>query len=335
MPNNGLFSTQGPVLFGQVREDAGVELEMMRRAVEGSGCALVIASGGCTALSLLGEGRVHVDAIDINQAQVALVELKARLFSDKGFDEARHACCTLNNCGVVDRRLEQLAKLFFLGVHSRAETEEFLSLSDISQQQEFYRERWDTWRWRLSTGIAFNRRFLSLARFAGAMKLVPLDFADAMRARFERALTGFPNATNPYVWQTFFNRYPANEEGMPLYLQRARADKMLKNLDGGLRLVCRDVSEHLSDPESTARYDFVALSNVLELLPAEYALQLRSHLISATKPGALILVRSIFPRQSHYFESGDGLAYSGELSQLAESIDRSLFCNFMEVYRRN
>lgn len=330
-----LFPEYGPVMFGQVREDAGVEVELLR-SLRKARSAFAIASGGCTLFSLLGEAGVRVDALDISRAQVALVERKARLFMDKSFDDARKECIELNNCGTVDQKLQMLTKLFFLGVHSRKETEIFLSMNDTAEQQRFYTDSWDNWQWRTATSVAFSKQFLAMSRFGNAMQLVPDNFADAMRSRFHRAFTAFPNRTNPYLWQTFFNKYnEAGDDALPLYLQSARANTMIKNMRTAMSLLCGDLYSFFDDAENKEQYDFVALSNVLELLPAEYAARLAWKLVERTSKEGLIVVRSIFPRNTRHFPDHiEGLTYDPQLSAQAEARDRSLFCNFIEVYRR-
>jgi hypothetical protein len=61
------------ILFGQAREDADVELALVETLREPQHI-FVIASGGCTALSLLtaSAAKVSVSAVDINPAQVFL-----------------------------------------------------------------------------------------------------------------------------------------------------------------------------------------------------------------------------------------------------------------------
>src|SRR5262245_47157465 len=62
------------VHFAQIREDGRLE---RRLAVRHRPARIVcVASGGCTALSLLSDGVEAVHAVDANPAQCALVELR-------------------------------------------------------------------------------------------------------------------------------------------------------------------------------------------------------------------------------------------------------------------
>lgn len=68
------------VAFSQVREDPAIELEVVERIAHARGRpvrVLLVASGGCTALSLLASPAVaQIVAVDASPAQLHLVELK-------------------------------------------------------------------------------------------------------------------------------------------------------------------------------------------------------------------------------------------------------------------
>ncbi len=78
------------IAFSQVREDPLVEEAVVRDAAQRSGApvrVLLVASGGCTALSLLRLPEVaHIDLLDPNPAQLHLVELQAKALELGGHD---------------------------------------------------------------------------------------------------------------------------------------------------------------------------------------------------------------------------------------------------------
>lgn len=222
-----LFHSQGRLMFGQVREDAAVDLFLVKQ-IQSPKRLFVIASGGCTALSLLTIDGCNIDALDISQAQIALVELKVTLIKQLGHAAAKDACISdarsyvqqvssmlspqtkrffearldslksgLNNCGWVDQRMHQLTNLFYLFVHNRQETEYFLKLDDIEKQRNFYKNDWCNWQWQLTMKVAFSRLFLTLAHGKAAETLVPDDFSKIMEGRLVRAFVDFANAANP------------------------------------------------------------------------------------------------------------------------------------------
>lgn len=359
-----LFHKQGRLMFGQVREDAAVDLFLVNQ-LQSPSRLFVVASGGCTALSLLSVGSCSIDALDISQAQIALVELKAKLFKHLGYATAKQACISearnycaqvnvhlsppaaqyfsahresikngLNNCGWVDSRMHQLTKLFYLFVHSIEETKLFLGLDDVAEQRIYFKERWCNWQWKLAMKIAFSKLFLTLAHGRAAEKLVPDDFSKIMEARLVRVFTDFSNATNPYLWQAFFAQYNTSNAALPPYLQDEYGPLIEANI-ANLNLVCEDTIAWL-EKQPARSIDYFGLSNILELLPPEYAAKLQDQIGRCGCPGAIVCVRSIFKRRTAVFDTNVescGLVFDGTLSDRAEKIDRSLFCNFYEIYR--
>ena len=70
--------------FAQVREDAHLDLDVVRSVGEGARVAMV-ASGGCTAALLAGVRNIaHVHLVDPHPAQLALTRLKLRLLETTG-----------------------------------------------------------------------------------------------------------------------------------------------------------------------------------------------------------------------------------------------------------
>ncbi len=382
-----LFHKQGRLMFGQVREDAAVDLFLIKR-IKSPSRLFVIASGGCTALSLLTVDSCNVDALDISQAQIALVELKAALFKHCGFVAAKEACIGdargllaqvsaflapqakaiidaqgeslksgLNNCGWVDQRMHQLTKMFYLFVHSIKDTKYFLGLDDVNEQRQFFHQQWCNWQWKLAMKVAFSRLFLTIVHGKAAEKLVPDDFSAVMEKRLVRAFTDFPNATNPYLWQAFFSQYNSSEACLPPYLQRAFGPLIQANIER-LNLVCEDTVAWL-EKQPAASIDYFGLSNILELLPPEYATKLHAQIVRCGRPGAIVCVRAIFKRRTEVFEAFEErslgadtsgidspgvdsvqrdshsvkLTFDRVLSDEAERLDRSLFCNFYQIYR--
>jgi S-adenosylmethionine:diacylglycerol 3-amino-3-carboxypropyl transferase len=367
MSGTEIFKQASDLMFGQVREDALVDLFLVG-SLDSPQKAFVIASGGCTALSLLLQEGLEIDAVDISQAQVSLVETKIEMFKNLGAEAAAQACCAdaasafaavkkhlsestqniiaglplkngLNNSGSVDRRMSQITKLFYTFVHSKAKTVRFLELADVDAQREYYQKQWSNFIWRVALKIAFSKAFLSITHGKVASTIVPDDFAEVMEARLVKALTAYPNARNPYLWQAFFGQYNNNEMCRPPYLQSENQKTIIANL-ARLHLTCADTLEWFGEQPANS-IDYFGLSNIVELLPPEYAAKLRHEIIRCARPGALVCVRAIFPRKQPVWSdespgsqlAGARLQLDNNLGDQAEKMDRSLFCNFYEIYR--
>ncbi len=359
-----IFSRNKQLMFGQVREDAEVDLMLLSK-LDSPQRAFVIASGGCTAFSMLTFPNLKVDAVDISEAQIALVEAKSAMFKTLGFEVTRDACkaqavaaykqvrssisessrnildsCKsdlergLNNAGWVDKRMHQVTALFYAFIHNRATTLRLLSMCDISEQRRFYDEHWCNWQWKLGLNVAFSRQFMTIAHGADAKRLIPQDFSQVMKRRIVRALTDVTACTNPYLWQTFFAEYNDRDDAVPPYLQEQRWNALSNNLSN-LSLTCAGTVDWL-ERQADESIDYFGLSNILELLPPDYAAAVQKQILRCARKNAIVCVRGIFPRETLVFSTESNhnrsLVIDAELSARAGKMDRSLFCNFYQIF---
>ncbi len=359
------------VLFGQVREDAEVEVSLFRSIKsKAKQNVFAIASGGCTALSLATVKECKVMAVDINPAQIYLCLLKTAALTRLSFGEAQLAMIQnasayfdrvaellpaeareyflqdrsllsggLNNCGVTDSRIKQLMSLFFLSVHTKEQTRQFLSLPTLQVQQQQFAKMWKNWQWDFALSVVLSKTFLSLGFGNEAIDKLPKNFSAIMKARIERALNEVPVFNNGYVWQTFLAEYPRGEKGealetsLPPYLQAKNQKQLKENLPRVLFSV--DDAVGWLEEQKDNSIDMFALSNILELVKSDYGVKLAEQVSRTARPGALICLRSIFPKDEPVLRDLNGkLKYMPELSAEMEAKDRSCFCNFIQVYQK-
>jgi S-adenosylmethionine-diacylglycerol 3-amino-3-carboxypropyl transferase len=347
------------LLFGQVREDAEVERWLVQRhgAVDR---AVVVASAGCTVLSLVDLVHERIEAVDINPRQLALTEIKLAALRtleraefltvlggpfalrDLGLELSLRAQALvaelpvalsegLQNAGSVDRLIGILRGLFFTTVHSQKFVEEFLWLDSSDEQRLRFDEVWDTRLWRLATGLVFNRVALRIRFGKAAAARVPASFAALVRERVRDRLVRFPCRENGCAWQAFLGKYPAGiEAALPCYAQ--------KEMFPRIAACARKVHLHEGDlqawlaGQAGARFDFLALSNVLELATPRAALSMLEATSRATAPGALVCLRAILPPENLPARIGR-LVRDENLAEACARRDRSLVCNRFTIYR--
>ena len=370
--STGKGNAQPAVLFGQVREDAEVEVSLFRSIKsKAKQNVFAIASGGCTALSLGTVKECKIIAVDINPAQIYLCLLKTAALTRLNFGEAQLSMIQaaapyyervaellpaeareffvqnrnllavgLNNCGVTDNRIKQLMSLFYLSVHTQEQTRQFLSLPTLESQQAQFTKMWKNWQWDFALNIVLSKTFLSFGFGKEALDGLPKDFSSVMKTRLERALTEVPAKDNGYIWQTFLGEYPRGPQGealetaLPPYLQ-LKNQKMLKQNLPRISFSVDDAVGWLSDQKDNS-IDMFALSNILELVKSDYGVKLAEQVSRTARPGALICLRSIFPKGAPVLRDLDGtLHYKAELSAEMEAKDRSCFCNFIQVYEKH
>ncbi len=352
------------LLFGQVREDASVELALLDTLTRPHH-VFVIASGGCTALSLLTASQARVSAVDINPAQVFLTALKLAALTKLPFASGRALCTSggaehidalssylspeevsfwshrrtsllhgLNNAGWADRNIGLLTDIFAVLFHSKRRTETFLRMNDLQQQTDYFQKHWMDWRWNAATNFAFSKRLLRAAFGKQAIDALPDDFAAVMRQRIARAFTSFPALDNGYLWQTFLSRYPEErEEALPPYLQLRHADLLIER-SHNLSLACMDALSWLRLQPSCS-IDMFALSNILEIVKSAYGQNLAQEIARTATDGARVITRSIFPPSAPILKDQEGrLRFEPEFSAMFEAKDKSCFCNVIQIYSR-
>jgi S-adenosylmethionine-diacylglycerol 3-amino-3-carboxypropyl transferase len=352
------------IIFGQVREDAAVEVAAfaLREPPEAAFC---IGSGGCTAFSLLIGAPETLHVVDINPAQVHLLELKKAAFERLPYPDMLR-CMTadarpafpalrpfltpeagafwdqrgallalgLNQCGIVDRKLRQALRLFLPLLLGRRRIEAVFASSDLSTQRRLYQAYWDNWRWRAIFRWALSRPVLRLVYGQKLVERVPAGFPRLMKQRIDAAFLDSPLRENGYLWQTFLERYPPCEAGLPLYLQKEHHSLVSTGMTR-VTLAHGDAAAWLAQ-QPPASIGFFALSNILEVTTPEYTAGLVQAILKAAKPEAVVCTRSIFPPRADDLCRYQGrLTRDDELSEKLMQLDRSLFCRFIQVFRVN
>ena len=158
---------------------------------------LSIGSGGDNALFLLSQNPARITAVDINTSQLYLIELKKSAIKVLGHHEflqflgfkaaskeirrayyerlsgelstqaheywSRHL--EMLDSGIIYQgKFEKYFLLFSRFVlpliHSKRNISKLLANKSADQQLHFYKERWNTWRWRLLFKIFFSQRVM-------------------------------------------------------------------------------------------------------------------------------------------------------------------------------
>jgi S-adenosylmethionine-diacylglycerol 3-amino-3-carboxypropyl transferase len=358
----GKAGGQPEIIFAQVREDAAIELEVLRSRPAGE-TAFCIASGGCTAMALLLARPTQVHAVDVNPAQIFLVELKktallhlpyaqtlrcllqdARPFYERlrlhisqaaqTFWDARpHLLAQgLNNCGVIERRLRQLMRLLPF-MQSRRNVRWLFSCKNLREQRQVYRTQWNHWRWKLAFEMTLCKPVLKLVYGQEFLRAVPSHFGRRMKCRMDEAFLRYPIQDNGYLWQMFRGVYPKSVAALPLYLQPENHKEVQHGLSR-LQAEHDDAALWLEE-QAPNSIGFFALSNILEITSPAYAKRLLEAIARAAKPDAKVCLRSIFPFGDAVIEGArvSGAKFEFLPADDLENKDRSFFCKNLRVLR--
>jgi S-adenosylmethionine:diacylglycerol 3-amino-3-carboxypropyl transferase len=248
-------------MFARMFEDWDIEASVFPDRSK----VFCIASAGCTALGLASLGH-DVTAVDINPAQVAVV--RERL---TGADVP---------AGSVDRMLARARRIGAAVGWTDATLSAFLSLTDTTEQQSFWRSRLDTRRLRIALAALLSPLTLHLLYPAPLAAAVPRGFATILRQRFDRGFSTHPNRTNPYArWLLLGDRTSAPAPA------------------GAVTVLQADAAEYL---EACPAQSFGAftLSNITDAASAPYLARLDAAVEHAGQPGAVVVLRSFAEPQT-------------------------------------
>src|SRR5215831_2072422 len=240
------------VRYGSVWEDADVLCDSLAPVARG-GRLLSIASAGDNALALLTLDPAEVVAVDLSPAQIACVELRIAAFQELEYDERlaflgvtsspdrETAYARLRgrltarsrafwdehpvgiaggaiHAGKFERYFHLFRRWVLPLVHSRRTIEALRALGSLDEQRAFYRDRWDTWRWRALFHLFFSRAVMGrLGRDPEFFAGVEGPVATRILERTRWALTEIPVATNPFFAYIMTGTFTA--AALPRYLE--------------------------------------------------------------------------------------------------------------------
>ncbi len=282
-----------PLKFAVVREDPALELELVRRFARRR--PLIVASGGCTALTLTGADVDAVTAFDLNPTQLAHVEAK----------RAARARGDLAALGVESTEgLHEIGAFEGLFRVLRRFVDEFVTPLDFQNPY-----------WPAAFHTTFNDAFLH-AMFgpAATQHAAPGSYPGYFQRAFERGLGR--EGSNPFLDHVFRGMY--RRAALPPYITAVeRAPLTL-------------VEGSLLDVPHLERFDLFSLSNVFDWsddgLVAAWATAL-----TAAEPGSVVLLRQLNNRRDLRAFFAPHFRFDDALGQDLLARDQSLFYERIEV----
>jgi S-adenosylmethionine-diacylglycerol 3-amino-3-carboxypropyl transferase len=340
--------------YAQCWEDADVLLAAL--AVRPGDVCLSIASAGDNALALLVQQPARVIAVDVNPCQIACLELRVAAYRQLSHPELLELIGSAPSAGreALYRRCRPLlspaARGFWdarpraiaAGIGGAGRFERYLALFrrwvlpllspgkralDLLEPRppggraDFYRQIWDTWRWRILFRLFFSRWLMGrVGRDPRFFDHVDGQVAARLLERARHALTTLDPSANPYLQWILTGRHPA---ALPLALRPEHFDAIRTNLDR-LEWHCAEVEEVLETVgnESIDRFN---LSDIFEYMsPPAYA-QVLGQMLRAGRPGARLVYWNLLVDRHRPDHLADRLRPLGDLARRLHAIDKAFF----------
>jgi S-adenosylmethionine-diacylglycerol 3-amino-3-carboxypropyl transferase len=305
------------VKFAVVREDPELEARLVERT--GASAVLVVASGGCTALTLAARyPGLQVTAFDLSPLQLQHVREKARAQGDLyalnvGDDDPRG----LNQRGHFEGLFRVLRRFVSELVAPATEIEAFFT-AEAEPRAELLARWLASAYWPAAFAACFNDVLLH-AMFgpAATQHAAPGSYPGYFQRAFERGLGRPDAARNPFLQHVLLGRYLAPDA--PAYTRAAPA--RLPEL----------VLGSLPDVPGLERFDVYSLSNVLDWSDHATAARWAAALAAHARPGSAVLVRKLNNDRDVRRFFAPAFRFDDALGRALQEADRSLFYDRIEV----
>jgi S-adenosylmethionine-diacylglycerol 3-amino-3-carboxypropyl transferase len=301
--------------FAVVREDPRIEQRAL--GAIGARSALLIASGGCTALYLRAAlPELALELIDPNPAQLAHVDQKRQALTDfvpAAFNVGDADPGGPSECGNFERlfRLFRSAlDLFVVSADERARrcADPHADWSDVIAHRH----------WPAAFASAFADELL-VAMFGpdAVQHATPGSYPGYFRRRIEHGLTADDRCTNPWLHHVLLGCYRDEPAAWPPYLQQRPRDlSPFRTHDGSLL-----------DVASFAPFDFVQLSNVMDWMAPDACRALADRLVRELRPGAGVLWRQLNNERDLTGHFAPAFVFDAARDAALTRDERSLFYN--------
>jgi S-adenosylmethionine-diacylglycerol 3-amino-3-carboxypropyl transferase len=307
--------------FAVVREDPELEAQLVRAT--GARSVLLVASGGCTALSLKHEfPQLEVVAFDFNPSQLAHLQEKAAAvergeLSRLNVGDASRA--GLNQCGAFEGLFRTLRGFLLEFVLTEEELEAYFAPGTPPEAHRSLFERWSASPyWSAAFAVTFVDGFLH-AMFgpAATQHATPGSYPGYFQQAFERGLARTDGAHNPFLQHVLLGRYLP--EDAPSYVHARRA------------LPVTLFEGTLLDVPDLERFELIHLSNIFDWSDDTLVAAWADRLVRKAKPGARILLRQLNNQRAlrRFFEPT--FVFDDALSTRFLEQDRSLFYERFEI----
>jgi S-adenosylmethionine-diacylglycerol 3-amino-3-carboxypropyl transferase len=276
-----------PVQFAVVREDPLTELAVIEH--HKSQKALLIGSGGCSALSLLCiKPTLEITIFDTNPAQIALLKekVKALTLDERGasfkaqFGIGSDSLTGLNTKGNFESLFRGLRHFIFDLVATK---EEMLELFGKQDHSEIFERITSNKFWPVAFDLFLSDSILRAMFTDAAVQHVEKgSYPQYFRKALEKGLKSKDAPDNYFLHHIFLGHYLECAKKLPVYLSSDNRNFPIKCVLGDLHSV-----ENISD------HDFISLSNIFDWMTPGQVEETAKFLTLKCKKGTSLLWRQL------------------------------------------
>jgi S-adenosylmethionine-diacylglycerol 3-amino-3-carboxypropyl transferase len=306
------------VFYSQVHEDPLLELRVIDRLLALRRRPLrvaIVASGGCTALSLLAHREVSaVHAVDLNPAQLHVTEFKrqallhvplADQWTQVGASPGGTEAERQGHYAMLRPHMPEATRAFWdarpeavaFGVNRIGRFEQLLravaselralGLEPLVHPRDVVLDA----RFREAFERAFDPEALETAFGAEAVQNSRLSrFSDHYAEAFSRAMWRFLPSENYFLHQAWADAYDVTRPQVPPYLQAETQDSIRELGADRLTLAAGDFGEAIADQ---GPFDLIAASNLTDWMPSSGLHGFFDGVRRSLAPGGALLARRL------------------------------------------
>ena len=306
-----------PVQFAVVREDPEVERAVLR--AHPTDRALLVASGGCTALALQSWfPEMALTLVDPNPAQLRLVREKIDALAQPLDEEA------LRRFNVADDDAHGLSQSLFRGLRRFVEEfvappDEIASWFDPTTPRAVVAKSFSSPYWKVAFDLLFADSLLH-AMFGpvATQHAAPCSYPGYFRENLERGLTDEAAFSNYFLHHIFLGAYRL--DSLPAFLSRPADDHAFEMVEG-----------LIDDVPDIAAHGFVDLSNIMDWMSREECGPMIEKLRREMLPGSTVLWRQLNNDTDRCAWFGNAFEFDDEFGRRLATMDRSLFYSSIHV----
>jgi S-adenosylmethionine-diacylglycerol 3-amino-3-carboxypropyl transferase len=342
------------IRYAQCWEDADILLEALD--IQPGDVCLSIASAGDNVLAMLSRRPGRVIAVDLSKAQLACVELRVAAYRTLEHPELLELMGSTPSTrrGELYRRcrplLSSFAREFWdahpsevdAGIGSAGKFERYFALfrsrvlplvhrdrtvqrllccNNQSEREAFYREDWDTWRWRLLFRIFFSRFVMGrLGRDPSFFRYVEGSVGDRIMARARHAMTVLDPRANPYMQWIMAGRHLT---ALPCALRPENFETIRDHLDC-LEWRCQSIEDALEAEKGTP-IDRYNLSDIFEYMSADNYERLLTAVAGQGRRGGRLAYWNMLVARSRPQSLAGRLEPCTELAKRLHAQDKAFF----------